>query len=269
MNQIQTDVSDQALVIAIRANLCDFFHELEKKSAGRKIENEKFSRWQTPIAHPWFNGVMSSQPPVETDSAFLEDCILYFHQQNVSVFTWWTEPDLNCSAWEPFLSRQGFGFSNDTPGMAVDLQGVNEPAQTADWLEVRKVTDEESLQTWAHIFTIGYGLPPAWASSVYEIWAKLGLDFPTFNYLGYWNGKPVATSSLYFGAGVAGIYSVSTLPEARGQGIGAAMTLYPLQKAREMGYRIGVLQSSEMGYSVYKKLGFRHLCQIEYFCRKL
>jgi hypothetical protein len=32
-----------------------------------------------------------------------------------------------------------------------------------------------------------------------------------------------------------------------------------------MGYRIGVLQSSEMGYGVYKKLGFRHLCQIEYF----
>ena len=50
-----------------------------------------------------------------------------------------------------------------------------------------------------------------------------------------------------------------------GKGFGAAMTFNPLHQAREMGYRIGVLQSSEMGFNVYKRLGFRHLCQIENF----
>jgi len=269
MNQIQTDVSDQAIITAIRANLCDFFHHLERNSPGGKIDNEKFSRWHMPIAYPWFNGVLSTQPPVETDSSFLEDCIQYFREQSVPVFTWWTEPHMSRPDWEPFLSQQGFGFSNDTPGMAVDLQELNETVQTVDGLEVREVTDEESLRNWAHIFTVGYGLPAEWETPVYEMCAKLGLDFPIYNYLGYRNGEPVATASLFFGAGVAGIYSVSTLPEARGQGIGAAVTLYPLQKAREMGYRIGVLQSSEMGYKVYKKLGFKHLCQIEYFYRTL
>ena len=269
MNQIQTDVSDQALVTAIRANMCDFFHSMAMKFPAGRIENEKFTPWRMPIAHPWFNGVMSSQPPVETDSAFLEDCIQYFREQNVPVFTWWMESHLNCSDWEPLLSRQGFRLSNHTPGMAVDLQELNEAAQTVNGVEVREVTDEESLRTWAHIFTSGYNLPAEWESSVCRIWAKLGLDFPMYNYLGYRNGEPVATASLFFGAGVAGIYSVSTLPEARGQGMGAAITLYPVQKARRMGYRIGVLQSSEMGFSVYKKLGFRHLCQIEYFYRKL
>jgi hypothetical protein len=38
-----------------------------------------------------------------------------------------------------------------------------------------------------------------------------------------------------------------------------------LLDAREKGYRVGVLQSSDMGFNVYKKLGFRHLCQIENF----
>jgi predicted GNAT family acetyltransferase len=61
---------------------------------------------------------------------------------------------------------------------------------------------------------------------------------------------------------------VATLPEARGKGIGAVLTLGPLLDAREMGYRIGILQSSEMGFNVYKKLGFRHLCQIEYFHKR-
>ena len=93
---------------------------------------------------------------------------------------------------------------------------------------------------------------------------QLGLDLPVRNYLGYLNGKPVSTCTIFYG-GAAGIYCVSTLPEARGKGIGGAITLKPLQEAREMGYRVGVLQSSEMGFNVYKKLGFRHLCQIENF----
>ena len=98
---------------------------------------------------------------------------------------------------------------------------------------------------------------------------KLGLGFPIHNYLGYLNGQPVATSCIFFGGGVAGMYSVSTLPEARGRGIGSAMTLRPLDQARERGYRIGILQSSAMGYNVYKRIGFRHLCQIENFYRAL
>ena len=62
---------------------------------------------------------------------------------------------------------------------------------------------------------------------------------------------------------MAGIYDVATLPKARGRGIGSALTLAPLLDARQAGYRVGVLQSSEMGYGVYQKMGFQHLCQIE------
>jgi GNAT superfamily N-acetyltransferase len=148
--------------------------------------------------------------------------------------------------------------------MAVDLEALNNP-QAVDGLEVRVVADEEALRTWAHIFTLGYGLPAEWEPSIYDLQLRLGLGFPIRNYVGYLNDEPVATSTIFFGAGVAGIYSVSTLPEARGKGIGAAVTLRPLNNAREMGYRAGVLQSSDMGYNIYKKLSFRHLCQIEHF----
>lgn len=45
--------------------------------------------------------------------------------------------------------------------------------------------------------------------------------------------------------------------QARGQGIGGAITLKPLLEARDEGYRYGVLFSTEMGQSVYERIGFR------------
>jgi ribosomal protein S18 acetylase RimI-like enzyme len=265
MDPIQTDQSDEALVTAIRANLCDFFRHLSRSSPQEHFENGKFTRWQVPIQHPWFNGVLSSQASEEEDAAFIEETIQYFRRKAIGAFTWWMEPHLKPSDWEPVLSKHGFGFSNDTPGMAADLQALNEPVQTMDRIEVRAVTDEDSLRTWAHLFTVGYGLPPDWEASVYDLQRQLGFEYPIRNYLGYSNSEAVATSCLFFGGGAAGVYSVSTLPKARGKGFGAAMTFTPLSDARELGYHIGVLQSSEMGFNVYKRLGFRHLCQIENF----
>ncbi len=264
MNDIQTDLSENALVAAIRANLCEFYRHLNRSFPETYFENEKFTRWCASIAHPWFNGVLSFRSPEKGAEAFIEETILYFRGKGIGAFTWWMDPSIPSADWQPVLAKYGFNYSDDTPGMAVDLKMLSN-SQAVDGLELRVVADEETLRTWAHIFTTGYGLPVEWEPAVYDLQARLGLGFPIRNYLGYLNGEPAATSSIFFGAGVAGIYSVATLPEARGKGIGAAVTFRPLHNAREMGYRIGVLQSSELGYNVYKKLGFRHLCQIEYF----
>ncbi len=70
------------------------------------------------------------------------------------------------------------------------------------------------------------------------------------------DAKPISTSLLYLHGGLAGIYCVATVPAERGRGLGAHVTAEPLRIAYDLGYRVGVLQSSVAGYPVYKRLGF-------------
>ena len=75
-------------------------------------------------------------------------------------------------------------------------------------------------------------------------------------YVGWLAGRPVATNILVLGGGVAGVYGVGTLAEARRQGIGSAITIKPLLDARDAGMRYGALFSSELGKPVYERVGF-------------
>jgi ribosomal protein S18 acetylase RimI-like enzyme len=149
--------------------------------------------------------------------------------------------------------------------MAVDLTRLNTSVNTPPGFTIATVADTDALRAWAHIITTSYDLPASSEKQLRELMIGLGLDGPIRNYLGYLDGKPVATSQLFVAAGVGGIMFVATLPEARGQGIGAAITLAPLLEARHMGYRIGVLQSSDMGFRIYRRLGFEVVCRMEHF----
>ena len=77
--------------------------------------------------------------------------------------------------------------------------------------------------------------------------------------------NPVASSLVLYKAGVAGIHLVTTLEEARGKGIGTAITLAPLNEAKKLGYETAVLHSTEMGLDLYKQMGFKEYCTVELF----
>jgi GNAT superfamily N-acetyltransferase len=164
--------------------------------------------------------------------------------------------------------KHGFSYEGDDIGMAADLPAL--PKKRAPVLEdliIERVRGEKGLAAYGRTLTRGFGGTPGEAEWIVEMYRRLGLgdDGPWRHYLGRLGGEPVATSTLFLGAGVAGIYFVFTVEGARRQGIGAAMALAPLLEAREMGYRVGVLGASEMGYPVYRRLGFREYCRIRIY----
>lgn len=56
-----------------------------------------------------------------------------------------------------------------------------------------------------------------------------------------------------------------TLAEARRKGIGEIMTVMPLLEVPQIGYRVGILQASSMGYSIYKRMGFKDVCKFNIY----
>jgi GNAT superfamily N-acetyltransferase len=262
---ILTDLSTPALARAIKENLYDCFRFMGRAAATEMDEGPGWLRWRTPISHPWFNGVLCNRPPLEGDAAFVEQTLAFFRGRGVQSITWWLTPDQPPAEWAPYLQAHGFQFDDNTPGMALILDNLPAQERLPPGLEIAVVEDEAALETWMEVFTQGYPIPAEMKAPFFDLLVGMGLNLPMRNYLGYLDGVPVATSNLYLGAGAAGVMYVATLPAARGRGVGAAMTLAPLHAARRLGYHAGILQSSQMGYSVYRRLGFQHLCNIEHF----
>ena len=78
-------------------------------------------------------------------------------------------------------------------------------------------------------------------------------------YLGTCSDKPVATSTLYASEKVAGIHVVSTIPEFRGRGFGAAMSALAVREGFQSGCDLSSLQATPMGFPMYLKMGFRYI----------
>ncbi len=156
------------------------------------------------------------------------------------------------------LEAHGLAHAEELPGMAVDLRAFDEDASFPSALTVELASDEETLRECLEVQRVAFGAPEFTAEVSFDVCSAVGLgdESPWRNYVGRLEGEAVAASKPVLAGGVAGIHGVVTLPGARRHGLGAALTLKALRDAREMGYRIGVLQSSAMGLGVYRRLGF-------------
>lgn len=135
-------------------------------------------------------------------------------------------------------------------------------------LLIKEVVDGEMLKLWSSALATNSHLPEASRIPYQQVLsnASIGNDSPWHPFLGFLNGKPIATCGLFQEtAEVAGIYLVATLPSARKLGIATAMMEYLLLEAWRNGYRRVVLSANAMGYGVYHQLGFKQYCTLKIY----
>lgn len=153
------------------------------------------------------------------------------------------------------LESRGFGLGETMPAMGIDLERVMR-VELPEGCACMEVGPEDD-GAWADAFSAGYELPrPVGGLFGPKAASRSSLADAVHYYAIVRDGAMIATSILLLEGGLAGVYGVSTLPAHRGRGLGACATAHALSEGRRLGCRTGILQSSAMGESVYRRLGF-------------
>jgi GNAT superfamily N-acetyltransferase len=263
VDTIVQDISTTAVVPALEANMVAFWALYGRTPGAELYEAEELVRFVTGLDEPLFNAVLRAHlAPATVDSA-IATTLAEVGSRRVPMI-WWVGPSTRPSDLASYLERHGFTHAEDNVAMALDLRSLPEEPPSIPSLVVAAVEDLETLRTWARVVASGMDLPERVHDDFVTLEVSLGLEPPGHHYtryIGYQDDVAVATSGMLLHAGVAGIFAVATLAEVRRRGIGTALTLVPLLEARRWGYRVGTLQATPMGFTVYRRLGFREVCR--------
>jgi len=266
MGEILLDLSERALVAAIERNLAElhvFMAGWPEITVHRApdllwtLSRRKFSLCNVVL------DVRFESPGLD---ARIAEAMRPYGAAGVNVM-WKLGPSTRPEDLGDHLEPHGLSRLPALRGMAADLAAPVPTRLAVDGVTVHEVTDATSLDQWQAAVTRGFGWPSFGAATLAENLAYLGFDGDARAFVALRDARPVGSSLVFFGAGVAGIYHVSTVPEERRRGTGAAVTTAALLEARRLGYRAAVLHATEMGYPVYRRLGFAELCRIGMYRR--
>lgn len=155
------------------------------------------------------------------------------------------------------VGAHGYAPVASIPSMTVELDRLPD-VPLADGYVFERVTSSDDGVAWSRVLSEGYPVPIKSAESMSPVHARVeDADDAAIQFFRVVrDGETAGISGLILADGVAGVYCVTTLEAHRRRGLGAVLTAWPLLRGRDLGYSTGVLQASEAGYPVYKKLGF-------------
>jgi GNAT superfamily N-acetyltransferase len=224
----------------------------------RLRDDEQLFWYITGVSDAAFNSIMyANLAPDQVDAAVQE--LRSLRASYAVPMNWLVGADSHPADLGQRLVAAGLRHLVDLPLMTVDLSTLRyDDARPAD-LTIQRVESEPLWAEWSAAEQQGFEVDATLAPALAALRAGMGFgkQLPLDHFLGSLGGRPVATASLLLAEGIAGIYDVSTAPEARSGGVGTAMMQHVLQIARERGYQHAWLQPSEMAYRFYERMGFR------------
>ena len=256
-----TDDEDPIAAAELDANFADLIRWYASRPGGEVAEGEDATLCSTGLAFRSINGVVEIDLAAATADQRIAEVGAWFGARGVP-WRWLVGPTSQPRDLGERLVRAGYELVSDSAGMALDLDGF-EPEALPAGVEIVTVDDLAGLDAWEELQRRALVLDGTRARAWRDAHDRaLSADIPLRDWIALLDGVPVAAAALFVAAGVAGIYNVATVPEARGRGIGRAVTTAALVEAVARGQHTAVLGSSEMGYPVYRRLGFRDVSRL-------
>jgi GNAT superfamily N-acetyltransferase len=154
----------------------------------------------------------------------------------------------------------GLAPAMETIGMVGDFLSFDRSVKYSD-LHFRRVTDEETLRSFADVNSDAYGLPLELMRGGLEgsaLWKE-----HAFCYVGYHDGKAVSTAAVMESEGHLYVAFVATRPEAHRRGFAAATMRRALEAAHEAtGLHRTSLHATQVAIPVYERMGYRRVTRV-------
>jgi GNAT superfamily N-acetyltransferase len=175
----------------------------------------------------------------------------------------WLSQPLRATVEKVFRSH-GLHLAMELPGM--EAEQIEPPSHPLPKLAYRRVEDEETRLVFSHIMSVTFGVPLTVAREIYG--SKNTWRGDLVGWVAYLNGDAVATAATLPTAGVTGVYAVGTLPHQRRTGCAEAVVRHALQEARTASNtERTVLESSDAGFHLYRRMGYRTITRYAIFAR--
>lgn len=265
MSVILKKASQEELIQANQRNLLAFNKEMSRDSdVVHYLQREGVEGLYSPLPAEFLNRVICTNLSADHFEKERND-IIQLYQRHSSSLCWEIWPTDTPPNREEMLKQNGFQYHRDYPTMSIPIDKIAD--EPLEGLDIRKVTDEIQAAIFAVLFQEIYGLPDSIKEDLLNTISRKGYDQDYLNYIGYVRGEPVCIASMFYGAGVAGIYNVGTKQEHSRKGYGSRVTAFPLLEAKKKGFEYAVLQSSDMAEKVYEQMGFEELCRVKVYKR--
>jgi GNAT superfamily N-acetyltransferase len=232
-------------------NLAAFADHLASTCGGRSLDADGVHLGDLGSVVPFVNRAVLTRPPTAAALAALPGRLDDFYGRDRDP----GRPGMLASAWPlPDLAPEGFVLMGHPPLMARPAGPTAAPPVPG--LEIREAATAADLEVLQHTIVEAYPFDVPGAREPVLVPQAVGGALRLW--VGWYEGRPVATALSFVAHGVNQIEWISTRAEVRGRGIGAAITAAAVDAAPDLP---AVLTSSDLGRPVYERLGFLSLCR--------
>ena len=193
-----------------------------------------------------------------TWSLYAQNIVSHFNGQP---FAWWVPESKRSLKLSHFLESVGFIKETIEHAMVLELSAYHLTAPTTK-LEIKQVATPANIEDFVSIIST-YDQT---ACRFYRKLKNYDLTKEEKLFVGYRENLPVAISILFESAPAVGIFSLITKESERGNGYGTAIMHYLLNFSKNRGFKYAtLLASSDGGYRIYNRLGFKKIGEFECF----
>jgi GNAT superfamily N-acetyltransferase len=258
--------SAERLIRGLEENLWSFWSRFGR-AQGCTLHEDDCSIWfETPIPIIPYNTVIRFRAE-DDGEASIRAIVNHFARRGIA-HAWILHPSSLPEDLDRRLKAHGLEEVEVVAGMAMELADVPEVGDLGKEVEIVEVHDLDKLGEYLDLAAWRWEVPEDMTHHLVAMARAFDIGeegSPVRLWVAYKSGKAVSKVALNLDNGVAGIYGVATLPEARGLGLARELTVTALQCARDAGYDVSVLHSTPMAHSLYQAIGFRDCAPFRVF----